>query len=885
MGFRQTFRHGKERRDIRARCHRLELLESRDLLSISSTKIVEPDPPAAVASPIAPEKIADGTVSHSATVNNTFFIADRFEPNNSFETATDVGWLGVRHEAGLSVHAAADRDFFTFYVPATPPFGETAAIDLTFLHANGDIDVRVYNGNRDLIAGSYSVSDNERVEFSPSWGSYYIEVYGFNGATNPTYDLTITVPIPPDDFEEPFSNNSFASATQLGGNFGARWESGLTIHSSSDNDYFKFTPAYTSTAVVDVYFSDLDGDIDVQVFNSTQTLLAGGFTTTDDEHVPFPVVAGQQYFVRVYGYNGAVNAHYNLQVTAPIPDDRFESNNYFDSATDLGVVRTRFEPDLSINEEHDHDYFRFTAESTTTAAVDLTFLHVDGNVDVLIYDANRTPIAGGNSHTDNEHVEFPVTAGQSYFVVVHVSSFFAGADTNYNYDLAITVPIPPDRFEANQSAGTATNLGTLGARYEAGLSIHAPYEFDYFRFTAAATTTAVIDLTFLHAGGDVDLAVYDSATLIGTATSTTDNEHLEFPVTAGQIYYISVYGYQGAVNNRYDLKIDVFPITQVVGRHLFYNQSKFDGNTAGVSTSDDLAIAPDKSAYLPGSGVATFANISSYSRGINGIMVDIADPTGTLTASDFTFRMSTQAGANNTPSTWQSAPAPVSVSVRPGAGVGGSDRVELIWAGGAITNRWLEVIVEGNDVVGGYNTNTGLAQSDRSYFGNRIGDTGSGSPTLAITSATDEIATRGNPGFGAAITNLYDFDRSGLVSAVDSLISRNNLGTLTKINIAVPPAAPTADIDAENVLGDFAAIAPGQAARLNADAEAFAWEGNSSLKRNLSEEMPALRSSVASLDESRGSSVTLDASTEPDPARFEDVLLEALLDDLYPAPL
>ncbi|REK08450.1 MAG: hypothetical protein DWQ37_20245 [Planctomycetota bacterium] len=230
---------------------------------------------------------------------------------------------------------------------------------------------------------------------------------------------------------------------------------------------------------------------------------------------------------------------------------------------------------------------------------------------------------------------------------------------------------------------------------------------------------------------------------------------------------------------------------EVLGRQIFYNQSKFDGFTAGiVGVSDDMAIATDKSAYLPGSGPATFDNITSYTRGINGVMVDVANPAGTLTVDDFTFRMSTQAGANNTPSTWEAAPAPSGFTVRPGEGVSGSDRVEIIWANNAIENRWLEVIVEGDDAVGGNNTNTGLAESDRFYFGNRIGDSGSGTPAVAITSATDEIAARNNSGFGSTITNLYDYDRSGIVNAVDQIASRNNAGLLTKINLTDPPAAP-----------------------------------------------------------------------------------------------
>ncbi|REK09042.1 MAG: hypothetical protein DWQ37_19480 [Planctomycetota bacterium] len=232
--------------------------------------------------------------------------------------------------------------------------------------------------------------------------------------------------------------------------------------------------------------------------------------------------------------------------------------------------------------------------------------------------------------------------------------------------------------------------------------------------------------------------------------------------------------------------------TEILGRHIFYNESKFDGFSAGINASDDLAIAPDKSAYLPGSGPSTFANLTSYTRGINGIMIDIQDPAGTLTVDDFAFKMSTQVGANNTPSTWEAAPLPAGFSVRPGAGVSGSDRVEIIWANGAIANRWLEVIVEGDDALGGFNTNTGLAESDRFYFGNRIGDAGTGTPTLAVTSAQDEIAARNHPGFAIPITNVLDYDRNGLVASVDQISSRNNIGVLTYINLSDPPAAPTA---------------------------------------------------------------------------------------------
>jgi len=237
----------------------------------------------------------------------------------------------------------------------------------------------------------------------------------------------------------------------------------------------------------------------------------------------------------------------------------------------------------------------------------------------------------------------------------------------------------------------------------------------------------------------------------------------------------------------------IAPPTSIAGRHIFYNNSKFDGPTPGISPLDDAAIAPDRSPYFAGGGIAPLSSITSYTKGINGIMVDIADAAGTLTVNDFTFKV----GSNNSLGTWTNAPDPQAFSVRPGAGVDGSDRVVIIWADGAIKNTWLQVIVEGNDATGGMNTNTGLAASDVFFFGNRVGDTQISSPaTVVATSAGDELAARQNSGVNVGITNIYDFDKNNLVSAGDQLAARSNAGLLTRISIAAPVAGPLVASDA-----------------------------------------------------------------------------------------
>ena len=251
----------------------------------------------------------------------------------------------------------------------------------------------------------------------------------------------------------------------------------------------------------------------------------------------------------------------------------------------------------------------------------------------------------------------------------------------------------------------------------------------------------------------------------------------------------------------------VFPNwgTNIVDRRLFYHNSKFD------ATTDDNAIATDKQALLPGH-TATFANYTSYSRGINGIMVDIAglaNP-GSISAADFQFQVG-NGGA------WTAAPAPNNVFVRQGAGVGGSDRVTITWDDNVIQNQWLQVTVKAT-------ANTGLAAADVFYFGNAIGESGD-NPANAVVDFQDELASRthksGIP--IAPITNPYDYNRDGRVNATDDIIVRHNRTDGTSGNplqlISAPVGAPLAAGDALQSLplSPVVEIAPLQTATASMD--------------------------------------------------------------------
>src|SRR5207248_5029700 len=133
-----------------------------------------------------------------------------------------------------------------------------------------------------------------------------------------------------------------------------------------------------------------------------------------------------------------------------------------------------------------------------------------------------------------------------------------------------------------------------------------------------------------------------------------------------------------------------------------------------------------KHALLPGQ-TATFANYTSYSKGINGIIVDIAGlPSGgaSLSADDFIFK----GGNDNNPSAWPAAPAPAAVTVRPGPS--GASRIDITWPDGAIQKQWLQVTVKAD-------ANTGLATADVFYFGNAVGDAGNHSSDAQVTAQAE----------------------------------------------------------------------------------------------------------------------------------------------------
>ncbi|MGD9723991.1 MAG: LamG-like jellyroll fold domain-containing protein [Pirellulales bacterium] len=229
----------------------------------------------------------------------------------------------------------------------------------------------------------------------------------------------------------------------------------------------------------------------------------------------------------------------------------------------------------------------------------------------------------------------------------------------------------------------------------------------------------------------------------------------------------------------------------VLGRYLFYNNSAFDGGNPAATAADDAAIAPNKQALLIGQ-TASFQNLSSYSRGINGVMIDVAGLTGSPTAADFEFQIGTSADF----ATWTTAPQPSAISVRHGAGVGGSARVSIVWHDHAIENTWLRVVVRANP-------STGLQQADVFFFGNLVASAGMTDTHATVTIAQQAASRRpaAEPAPPTSTADRFDYNRDARVDATDEVLAREHLGSLAAIapGLEFGWIIPAVDSDAPDV--------------------------------------------------------------------------------------
>jgi len=117
----------------------------------------------------------------------------------------------------------------------------------------------------------------------------------------------------PDGFE---ANNSIGTATPIPPS-GTLSATGLTIHTTSDVDFFKLLPQKPGLVQSSISFCGLDGELRFDVVDGSGKLVVGSISNGDPTNsklsLAFAAVEGGEYYLRVRGNGSSVN-EYDLSV-------------------------------------------------------------------------------------------------------------------------------------------------------------------------------------------------------------------------------------------------------------------------------------------------------------------------------------------------------------------------------------------------------------------------------------------------------------------------------------------------------------------------------------------------------------------------------------------
>lgn len=158
-----------------------------------------------------PESLAGGRYHLGVVVDATNAVAELDEFNNDATATVDItaqclpdafefpqdnnASLRATQLAPVAPASATlcPGDVDWWVVEATA--GQALRFDATFTHANGDIDLYVYDQSGTRIGEGRSLTDNETVTVTPaSAGPIYVEVRGFTGAVSNSYILDYSTP-------------------------------------------------------------------------------------------------------------------------------------------------------------------------------------------------------------------------------------------------------------------------------------------------------------------------------------------------------------------------------------------------------------------------------------------------------------------------------------------------------------------------------------------------------------------------------------------------------------------------------------------------------------------------------------------------------------------
>lgn len=129
---------------------------------------------------------------------------------------------------------------------------------------------------------------------------------------------------------------------------------GLSIHSTTDEDLFEVQLISGVTYYANITFLDINGDLDSNWQDALGTTLDSSTSVTDNEFMSFTATTNQTSFLKVFGWSGAINT-YDIDITTSNPGGGQSMESVDVTVTNLTTATVTFNG-LTIGTSYNYNY-------------------------------------------------------------------------------------------------------------------------------------------------------------------------------------------------------------------------------------------------------------------------------------------------------------------------------------------------------------------------------------------------------------------------------------------------------------------------------------------------------------------------------------------------
>jgi hypothetical protein len=344
-----------------------------------------------------------------------------------------------------------------------------------------------------------------------------------------------------------------------------------------DEDWFKIDvePGFEHL-IVD--FPQFDPDIQLEIYDTSLNKIGGfyppkhddpgnedentipsdptspdGSTSGGGEPMRFNLPSSGTYYIKVSGSNKGTPYDFQYLTICLLEEQTWLSSEY----------------GLGVQGNLDFFFIEITP-GFRHLRVDLLFNHIQGNIDMTLYDEWGTKITNSSSMDDNEYIDTAPLNPGIYFLSIHGDDM--GNTYNLWWDDVKTDLRPDDNYEMNNNASSAYDLS-----YDQHKSL---WEIDrlgiqkdddwYKIFVDNNHLRLIVVLRYDSAEGLMGFDIFDNNHTKITGNCTLhDNDYIDYEVPSNGTYYIQVFGDNtGNIYNLWWATVETEPIEMIPGYDL-----------------------------------------------------------------------------------------------------------------------------------------------------------------------------------------------------------------------------------------------------------------------------------------------------------------------------